>query len=182
MPNDEQATAVLGRAIDLHEPQTEAHPIEAPLAMLNEIYRYALGRLGSKEDAEDATMEAYLAVHASPARWLRARDQRLYLFGIAARKIADVLRRRRRERPIPAGASGPAGDDLERRQVIEEVLGRLPEAQREVLVLKYSFEFSVNEIARIVRKSPQAVNSLLQRARDGFRDEAAGPLDEGMSR
>jgi RNA polymerase sigma-70 factor, ECF subfamily len=180
MLNDDEATAVLGRAGDLHEPATGLRTSDAASAWMNDVYRYALGRLGSPEDAEDATMEVFLAAHSALAGARKMRDPRLYLFGIAARKIANVLRRRYRERPIAAAT--PEREDAERRQSIEAVLGRLPEAQRDVLILKYLHEFSVQEIAQIVRKSPQAVNSLLQRARDGFRAEADEDFVEGMSR
>lgn len=180
MPNDARATAVLGRSMDLEDTATGMETDESALAWLNDVYRYALGRLGSREDAEDATMEAFLAVHAAPDRWRTARDPRLYLFGIAARKIADVLRRRHKTGQIPDSAV--CREDAEQRRAIEDVLGKLPEAQREVLILKYLHEFSTQEIAQIVRRSPQAVNSLLQRARDEFRVQAGETFEEGMSR
>ena len=181
MPTDEQATAVLGNTTDVKRQLSDIEATEGALPWLNDVYRYALGRLGSREDAEDAVMEAFLAVHGAPARWRKARDRRLYLFGITARKVADVLRKRRKLRAIPAGLTHERLD-LDRAGVIEAVLGVLPQSQREVLILKYLHEFSVQEIAQIVRKSPQAVNSLLQRAREGFRAEAGEGFEEGMSR
>ncbi len=179
MLENERATTALERKLELREPTSATDSNQPELAWLDDVYRYALGRLGSREDAEDAAMETYLAYRATPPR-RKAREPRLYLFGIAARKIADVLRRRTKDRR--PGLQASRREDEEQRQTIEAVLGRLPEAQREVLILKYLHEFTVQEIARIVRKSPQAVNSLLQRAREGFREEAGDVLDDSMPR
>jgi RNA polymerase sigma-70 factor (ECF subfamily) len=145
---------------------------------LDDVYRYCFARLGSREDAEDAVMEVFMAANARPDRLRDASDPRLYLIGIARRKVVDVLRRRRRDRrPTCLERSEPT-DGAERREVVRQALATLPENQREVLVLKYVQELSVQEIARVVRKSPQAVNSLLQRGRAAFRHGAVG-LFEG---
>lgn len=145
---------------------------------LDDVYRYCFARLGSREDAEDATMEVFLAVNARPDRLRDAEDPRLYLIGIARRKVVDVLRRRRKDRFPPYSERVEPTDGAERREVVHQALGTLPEIQREVLILKYVQELSVLEIARVVRKSPQAVNSLLQRGRATFRHNAVG-LFEG---
>jgi RNA polymerase sigma factor (sigma-70 family) len=71
---------------------------------------------------------------------------------------------------------------MHQRQAIEQVLGQLPDSQREVLILKYLYEFSVQEISQITRKSTLAVNSLLQRAREGFRTEAGDAFGDDMLR
>jgi RNA polymerase sigma-70 factor (ECF subfamily) len=179
MLDNDQNTAISLKSNESREITTKTQALDDPLILLNDIYRYALGRLGSKEDAEDATMEAFIAVHSAPHRWRKAREPKLYLFGIASRKVADILRRRRR---LPEETPNSVEPDLNQRQAIEQVLGRLPDSQREVLILKYLYEFSTGDIAQIVRKSPLAVNSLLQRAREGFRYEAGEGFVESMSR
>ena len=145
---------------------------------LDDVYRYCFARLGSREDAEDATMEVFLAANARPDRLRDASDPRPYLIGIARRKVVDVLRRRTRDRRPTFLEHTEPTDGAERREVVHQALGTLPEIQREVLILKYVQELSVLEIARVVRKSPQAVNSLLQRGRASFRHNAVG-LFEG---
>ena len=149
---------------------------------LDDVYRYCFARLGSREDAEDATMEVFLAANARPDRLRDASDPRLYLIGIARRKVVDVLRRRRRDRRPTYLEHIEPTDGAERREVVHQALGALPEIQREVLILKYVQELSVQEIAGVVRKSPQAVNSLLQRGRAAFRHSAIGLFEGNGSR
>jgi len=62
---------------------------EDPARFLDDIYRYARTRLGSREDAEDLAIEV---VQALPAP-CRRKDLRVYMIGIARRKLADRLRR-----------------------------------------------------------------------------------------
>lgn len=51
---------------------------------------------------------------------------------------------------------------------VAAALRQLSDDQREVLALKYFHEFSAQEIAELMGRTPAAVNSLLQRARDAF--------------
>lgn len=181
MSNEDGALPALGSADYLFAARGD--PLEEDVVQpdrLDDVYRYCFARLGSREDAEDATMEVFLAANARPDRLLDASDPRLYLIGIARRKVVDVLRRRRRDRrPTYLERIEPT-DGAERREVVHQALAALPEIQREVLILKYVQELGVLEIARVVRKSPQAVNSLLQRGRAAFRHGAVG-LFEGSS-
>lgn len=139
---------------------------------LDAVFRYARRRLPSDEDAEDAASETFAAVFAHfPKRFIIA--PRAYLLGIARRKVADVLRRRSRRPEIPldelAERAGKAPqteiERAERVQILRELVVALPDAQREALLLFYLDDLPLVEIAAVLRRSPAAVNSLLQRAR-----------------
>lgn len=54
------------------------------------------------------------------------------------------------------------------REKVRACLNGLPEQYRIVLVLKYINEKTVKEIAAIVEKSPKAIESILQRAKNAF--------------
>jgi RNA polymerase sigma-70 factor (ECF subfamily) len=53
----------------------------------------------------------------------------------------------------------------EARHIMRECLARLPEDQREALLLQAEGELSIAEIAHLMGRSVAATNSLLQRAR-----------------
>ena len=65
----------------------------------------------------------------------------------------------------------PEGEELERRDEVTRALGRLPAMHRQVLVLKYLDEQSVQQIAEQIGRTAVQVQSLLQRAREGLRRE-----------
>ncbi len=138
---------------------------------LDEIWRYVSSHFRRREDAEDVTMEVFTAAITSIAKVRKARSPRLWLFAVARRKVADALRRkyRRREEPLDESIAGQASD-ADSRESLRQALAELPESQREVLVLRYVSELSHEEIGALVGKSPQAVNSLLQRGRDTLRE------------
>jgi RNA polymerase sigma factor (sigma-70 family) len=148
MLDEDQAIAVLGRKTNLFQPRTEEATDTDGLEWLDDVYRYAFARLGSREDAEDATMEVFLAANARPDRIRSASDPRLYLIGIARRKVVDVIRRRRRDWGAPQVGLQESDSGVEDRQVVGDALGKLPAIQREVLILKYVHELSVLEISQ----------------------------------
>lgn len=153
---------------------------------LDDVLRYAFFRLGSREDAEDVTAQVRHVALKEGRRLAEAEDPRIYLIGIARRKVADVLRRRSRApqaRSLDDPTFVPPGgaDDLDaihRRAAIAGVMRRLPDDQREALALKYLVGFSAAEIASLTERTPIAVNSLLQRAREAFAAEAGDQFEE----
>jgi RNA polymerase sigma factor (sigma-70 family) len=55
---------------------------------------------------------------------------------------------------------------------VGQILSRLSPDHREVLALKYFHELTLEEIASLTGRSPAAINSLLQRAREAFAQQA----------
>jgi RNA polymerase sigma factor (sigma-70 family) len=67
--------------------------------------------------------------------------------------------------------STDVGADIDRRDEVTRALGNLPPLHRQVLVLKYLDDRSVEEIAEELGRSRVQVQSMLQRARAGLRHE-----------
>jgi RNA polymerase sigma-70 factor (ECF subfamily) len=153
-------------------------PFELQRLYLDDVWRYVSSRLDRREDAEDVTMD----VMAAAFRRIRDRqdvtDHRLWLLTIAKNKVADALRRRyrRREAPLVDGEA-QGGPDLLKRFAVNAVLDKMPEDQGQALVLKYVNGLSTDEVAGVLKRSPEAANSLLQRARQTFRELGAGSFD-----
>ena len=121
---------------------------------------YALQLTGTRADAEDAVHDGFIRF------WGRrhAAQNMPALFFASVRTAALDLRRgearrRRRDRgrlpemPQLAGA----GESGEMREQIERALGELPEAQREVVVMKIWGDLTFAQIAEVVVESPNTV-------------------------
>lgn len=143
-------------------------PGEDPAIYLDDVYRYARSRLRSREDAEDIACEVVQAL-PSPCR---RRDLRIYMIGMARRKVADKLRRDRDSVEICDADLVVRFDDAsDDTALVDQVLAKLTEDQREALTLKYVVGLTSEEVGAALRRSTEAVDSLLQRGRAAFARE-----------
>lgn len=151
------------------------------------VYRFVYHQVGGNHhDAEDVTQETFIAAIDNLESFRG--DSRLYVWlcGIAWHKASDFRRRRdHKNNPQPTADDelrrlGGASDTFAveeiaereaRRRRVWEALLELPEHYRQALTLKYLEGFKVAEIALIMGKTEKAVESLLTRARDAFRDQ-----------
>jgi RNA polymerase sigma factor (sigma-70 family) len=161
------------------------------------VFTFCQRITGSAEDAADATQEAFVAVlERLPKLTDRDLNFAAYLFTTARHASYRVIDKRRRAEPVDEipdrGASGggfgggfdPDGDpdeDPERsalaggqQEQIRAAHARLPERQREVLVLRELEELSYDEIAEIMDMNRNSVAQLISRARINLRDELRG--------
>lgn len=145
---------------------------------LDDVWRYVSSRLDRQEDAEDVTMDVMAAAFERLRGNLVVAEPRLWLLTIAKNKVADALRRRyrRRETPLADSEQADAADHL-RRFTVNSILDQMPEDHSQALVLKYVNGLSTEEVGAVLGKSQEAANSLLQRARQGFRELGSGTFD-----
>jgi RNA polymerase sigma-70 factor (ECF subfamily) len=160
-------------------------------------FNLALRITGSRDDAADATQDAFLNVmRRLPDMGDRELNFGSYLFTAARNACYDLMAKRRRADPtdeIPETAAPMAGgggfgfdpgdpaDDPERGQLLDaqqeeirEANGRLPERQREVLALYELEEMSYDDIAEVMDMNRNSVAQLVSRARIKLRDELRG--------
>jgi len=159
--------------------------------------------VGNRETAEDVAQETFLRVYRSRKSYVPGSKFSTWLFTIAnnAASNARRSRSRRKERNIsPAvdetGAWGGGGlenmaqaksglmparqaDKAEMREVVRTALESLNERQRMAVLLCKFENLSYTEIAETMGLSPQAVKSLLSRARDNLRDVIEPYLESG---
>jgi len=141
---------------------------------------YARWRCGGLADlADDVVQETWLTA----VRRLRAFDPDrgpffAWLCGIAANVARNAVRARKRQRkrarPLapgddpPAAVSDPAA--VEKAERVASALAELPEHYEAVLRAKYLDRQTVDAIAAARGETPKAVESLLTRARQAFRE------------
>jgi RNA polymerase sigma-70 factor (ECF subfamily) len=144
------------------------------------LYAYVLARVRPNvADAEDLTQEVFLAACRSIGDYRAAAPLKAWLFGIARHKVEDYYRARMRDaglEKVEANTSGSVEVDsaLHQHQLREQVvttLDHLPEQYRLLLKWRYWDQESTGEIAAVLGRTPKAVERMLARARERFRQE-----------
>jgi len=143
-------------------------------------FHYALQLVGNREDAMDVTQEAFLRIHRHWKRRDVSRPFAPWLYSVVRNLAIDVLRRRgtRKECCIEAAAPkpSPAPDpEIQTRRTEISVrlwreIQRLPDVQREALLLRDWHGLSYSEIAEATGVNVTTINSRLHDARVRLRD------------
>ena len=115
-----------------------------------EILRFCLRHTPTRECAEDAAQETFLNCVRHMDAYAHRGHFRAWLYKIASNACADVLRRARPAEELPdAAVEEPGYERAELKTDIGRALAKLPEAQRELLLLRYAHELTLREIAEI---------------------------------
>ncbi len=146
------------------------------LRYFDRLYTYLHVALRDSHDAEDIAQEAFLSMlGALPEYEVRlSQPFRVLLFRIARNRSIDHLRKH-------GAVDIEAPEELDKlRDVLSEdpsgafdsisdgdlaaYVRRLPMKQRQVLMLRYTLDFSTEEIGEVLESTPQAVRNLQHRA------------------
>jgi RNA polymerase sigma-70 factor, ECF subfamily len=159
--------------------QGDRTAIESLLAQLRPmVVRYCRARLGRVSGqyhiADDVAQEVCIAVLSALPRYRDiGRPFASFVFGIASHKVADALRSSVRSavptQDLPDGPDeGPGPEETVVRYIEAEharrLLSRLPDNQRELLILRVVSGLSAEETGNVLGMSPGAVRVAQHRA------------------
>jgi len=143
------------------------------------VFGYLMARLGERQLAEEVLQDVMLAAWRSAAGFRGDSKVLTWLLTIA-HNLAVNARRRRAFALVPFddALDSPSDDTgpLDRivRQAehlaVREMLSRLPDQQREVLVLVFYHQLSEAEVARVMGVAVGTVKSRLHRAKAALRN------------
>jgi RNA polymerase sigma-70 factor (ECF subfamily) len=155
------------------------------------VYGLCLRILGSREDAEDAAQEAFLAALRKAASFRQAAAFSTWLYRIAVNAATDQARRRARARLTPldpedaAAAAAPGGDHgdaVATAVAVQAALAEVPEEFRVAVVLCDLYRVPYAEAAQILEIPVGTVKSRVFRGRlalaerlEGGGAQASGP-------
>lgn len=170
---------VVGRAMTRSWDQDEARVfVEALFAKHhNEIYAYLVRMLRDGDLAADLTQDAFVKAYKNYDTLEKDENARAWLYQIAHRVALDELRRRKIVRMIPwtgeARGAAPSAErlamDLRLSGPLERALARIPERQREALLLAELHDLTGLELAAAMGVSHVAARAILTRARESLR-------------
>jgi RNA polymerase sigma-70 factor (ECF subfamily) len=138
----------------------------------HDVHRFLLYLSGDFALAEDLTSETFVHALCRPAD-AKVDTVKAYLLAIARNLHRDIVKRQRRvvsigDVPEPSDSGPSPGRMAEDRQTLTAVLGaiqRLPEQQREALVLSLEQGLRYDQIGAILGCSQAAVKVRIHRAR-----------------
>jgi RNA polymerase sigma-70 factor (ECF subfamily) len=137
-----------------------------------QVYAYVSRRVGTREEAEDITADVFhhALENLKTFEW-RGAPFAAWLIRIASHRIIDRWRSTAREsgNPVTEDPQDVRMDEIEQRAALSELVKRLPEDQRRVVVLRFVEEKSIREIAQELGRSEGAVKQLQFRALEKLR-------------
>jgi RNA polymerase sigma-70 factor (ECF subfamily) len=142
-------------------------------AHVDMVYRYIYARVGDAVVAEDLTAQVFLkAVEGLPNYEPSGSPFAAWLYRIAHARTVDHWRQEQRRREVVLDeavptASPPPEDRLiwqEEWNTALDLLARLTDDQRDVLILRFIGEMSLSEVADILGKTVGAVKAAQHRA------------------
>ncbi len=158
--------------------------------------------VSSRDQAEDLAQEVFLRVYRARKSYVAGAKFSTWLFTIANNVALNALRSRSRRHEVNLRSrdSGPLGarplDTMlqassgqmparqlakaEMREIVRMALGTLNERQRMAVLLSKFEGMSYAEIAQTMELTPQAIKSLLSRARANLREVLEPYLQHGQ--
>jgi RNA polymerase sigma-70 factor (ECF subfamily) len=174
----------IARGLKKQNPELLDHLIEL---YQHRLLRYLLFLTGKREVAEDLFQETWMRVLLRGAQYNGKARFDTWLFTIARNLVIDLSRKRTAvsldemreggedDRPFEIAISGPSPfeqfQSRENSAEVSEVLLRLDSTYREVLVLRFYEELSLDEIASVTRAPLSTVKSRLYRALASLKPE-----------
>jgi len=150
------------------------------------VYGAALRILGDRDAALDAANQTFMKAYRSIGSYDPSRPIKHWLLRIAVNEAITIGRARTREHArqapeaeaanVPDHAALPEAETLvrESREHIRAAVARLPDLYREVVVLRYFNELSVDEVAAVLGRSSSTVGVQLLRGRQLLRKALEG--------
>jgi RNA polymerase sigma-70 factor (ECF subfamily) len=174
---------------------------ELVLRYQNRLLTVLRHQVGSHEQAEDLAQEVFLRVYRARESYVPGAKFVTWLYTIANHVAANALRSRSRhpETPLESNRSGSMGarslgavlqassgqmptrqlDKAEMREIVQMALESLAERQRMAVLLSKFEGLSYTEIGEVMELSPQAIKSLVSRARENLREVLQPYFDHG---
>ena len=149
------------------------------------LYYFSLGYLKSKSEAEEVVQEVFYKVWKNRKNLNPELSFKAYIFKIAFNHIQELFQKLNLEnayRDEIINSSVGFNDDLNERtnyqsllELVDKLIGQLPDRQREILIRKRKIGQSVKEIAADLGISPKTVENhlteALKKVKNGLTEE-----------
>ena len=137
----------------------------------NNIYAAAFNICKSAADAEDVVQDTFLQYYMTKKEFDDEKHIRYWILRVAINKAKNIQSsfRRKKEMSLEDYVETLTFETPESRELFEEVM-KLPEKYRVVIHLFYYEDYSIKEIAKILRVTESSVKVRLSRGRAKLKD------------
>ena len=139
------------------------------------VYRGALNGCKNKYDADDVVQNTFIKLLKCKKQFDTDEHVRNWLIRVAVNECNSLWNSswRKKVTSLDEREDEPAFTTPEKSELYDLVM-KLPPKYRQVVYLSYYEEFSVKEVAEMVKLSETAVQTRLQRARKKLKDQLGG--------
>lgn len=130
----------------------------------NMLFRLCLITLGNASDAEDVVQETFIKYLQKAPEFENHEHEKAWLITVATNKCKDILRFKKRHPVVDIDEINEFTSDTTDKGILDALM-TLPDKFRIALVLYYVEEYSIEDIARVIGKTPSAVKMRLQKGR-----------------
>jgi RNA polymerase sigma-70 factor (ECF subfamily) len=145
------------------------------------VYNIVHGIVGRADESRDITQDVFVQVFRSLSSFRRGARFATWLYRIAVNRAVDAARGARgwrwlsldatmRTKPDPADNPAQQMDRQAEKDAVQAVLMQLAVQHRDILVLRYYQDLSIEEISEVLGCSVPAAKVRLHRARQHFKE------------
>ncbi len=141
----------------------------------SKLHHFVSGKVATASDAEELTQDVFLSCLKHLPLFRGESSIWTWMIRVAQHEVADYYRKRYAKKfilALPLSEFLPSEPLYHAEEIsaqVMSVLKRMKKEHRELLLMKYLDKKKVVQIARETGKTPKAVESILFRARDEFR-------------
>jgi RNA polymerase sigma-70 factor, ECF subfamily len=155
-----------------------------------DIFRFVRAHTRDEAEAEDLTQEVFVRAYRHRETVFRADNIKAWLFRVAVNLCRDHARQIRRRplvylREVPDVAASPGvekmAEERENARALMQMVLRLPVKLKEIVLLYYVEDCSIEEIASMLAIPLSTVKTRLHRARNQLR-RIGGAIDDEATR
>lgn len=128
------------------------------------LYRLCFVMLANAEDAEDVVQDTMLQYLRRKPGFESAGHEKAWLLTVAGNRCRDMLRFKLRHPKVELDELSACVEEKEDTGILAALM-TLPEKYRLVMTLRYVEEYTAEEIAPIIGRTPSAVRMRLQKGR-----------------
>ena len=147
------------------------------------IFTYTKNRAQTDDIFQEVLLTVYRKIHTYQGK----SSFKNWLYQVTANKCKDYLRspfhrlitwkEQLKEKPNPKTPEHSLLQD-EQKQIVIEAIMNLPIKYREVLILQYYKEFSIQEISDLVKVNPSTIKTRIMRAKEKLKLELKGEFND----
>ncbi len=147
---------------------TDEKFVQAYERFKNTVFSVIYSYTGNADDAAELSQDTFISLYTYDGSFESDEHMKAWLIRVAVNKCCNLFRSRKHLSASPIPEDMPSEERFEPDEIIGEVM-KLPEKYRIPIHLFYYEEYSISEIAEILKLSEATVKTRLKRGRDALK-------------